>query len=357
MNISKFVRPVIQLCFFLFFILTSISLESFLPIIILTILLGNFFCGWICPFGTIQELFRRIGDGIGIKRRKMPEIHYLRYITLALILIPTLSFLESVVSNDPRMNFNIVLSFQTISTTALIVILFFITLSLFFDRPFCNSFCFMGAKLGLMSIIRPVSINRNDSCVNCKKCDNICPMNVSISKNRKVRSPQCINCFKCLDICPVSNTLSYGLKGKSNKFYSIAFLVVITALIPISLLFSDTYSTLKSSNLDIGKPNSNITIESDQNTKDAIYSDGTYTGIGSGFKGDVNVEITIKDNTITNVKVLYHNDDYNWFIRAEDRIIQNIIETQSTDVDTVSGATYSSRGIIEGAISALESAK
>lgn len=78
-----------------------------------------------------------------------------------------------------------------------------------------------------------------------------------------------------------------------------------------------------------------------------------YTGSARGFKSTIEVEVTVEDENITEVEVTSHRDDRRWFERAYKVIPSAIIEAQSTDVDTVSGATYSSKGIINAVKDAL----
>ncbi len=86
-------------------------------------------------------------------------------------------------------------------------------------------------------------------------------------------------------------------------------------------------------------------------------SDGSYTGIGEGYNNYIVVEITIVDQLITKIEVTDHEDDWKWFIRAYNTISKTIVDVQSTDVDVVSGSTYSSQGIIQGVQDALNSAR
>lgn len=86
------------------------------------------------------------------------------------------------------------------------------------------------------------------------------------------------------------------------------------------------------------------------------YKDGTFIGTGKGFRGTVKVAVTIKNNKITKIKVLSKKDDSAYFNRAKSGVISRIIKKQSTNVDTVSGATYSSNGIISAVRNALKKA-
>ena len=81
--------------------------------------------------------------------------------------------------------------------------------------------------------------------------------------------------------------------------------------------------------------------------------DGTYEGQANGYRGLVKVAVTVKDHKITAIKVLSNSDDAAFFGRASAGVIKSIIEKQSLKVDVVSGATYSSNGIIKAVKNAL----
>lgn len=79
----------------------------------------------------------------------------------------------------------------------------------------------------------------------------------------------------------------------------------------------------------------------------------TTTGTGEGYNGDIVVEVTREGDTITAIEVVDHADTPRIARRAFSNVTESIIETQSTDVDTVAGATYSSEGLIEAVNDAL----
>lgn len=86
------------------------------------------------------------------------------------------------------------------------------------------------------------------------------------------------------------------------------------------------------------------------------YEDGTYTGEAQGFGGPVSMEVVVKDGKIAEINVLSaEKEDGAYFTMAED-IIPAMIEAQSADVDTISGATFSSTGIKDAVAIALEKA-
>ena len=86
------------------------------------------------------------------------------------------------------------------------------------------------------------------------------------------------------------------------------------------------------------------------------YVDGVYYGTGEGFEDDITLAVTIKDQCIQDIQVVASQDDAPFFDRAL-RLLDQMIAEQTTDVDTVSGATYSSIGLIEAVQEAIAEAK
>lgn len=85
------------------------------------------------------------------------------------------------------------------------------------------------------------------------------------------------------------------------------------------------------------------------------YRDGTYYGTGTGFGGQMTVQVDISGGKIVSIQITQHNDGSSYIQKASG-LISNIIASQSTNVDTVSGATYSSVGIIQAVRNALSQA-
>ncbi|SES65629.1 FMN-binding protein [Anaerobranca gottschalkii] len=77
----------------------------------------------------------------------------------------------------------------------------------------------------------------------------------------------------------------------------------------------------------------------------ALVPDGTYKGAGRGFGGDIEVEVTIKDGKLVDIKILSHNETPGISDPAFEKTPKNIIEQQTLEVDTVSGATATCNGI------------
>ena len=111
--------------------------------------------------------------------------------------------------------------------------------------------------------------------------------------------------------------------------------------------------------------NSNTTTDKENNknesdkveSNNSIYKDGVYTGSAAGYNGPITVKVTIKNDIIVNVQVTDTTDSEPFISNAISGIINKILSNQSSNVDTVSGATYSSKGIINAVNSALAQAK
>ena len=85
---------------------------------------------------------------------------------------------------------------------------------------------------------------------------------------------------------------------------------------------------------------------------DSPYADGTYTGEAQGYGGTVAVELTVENGKITDLAITSAEKE-----DTASAVIDSILEQQSTDVDTVSGATFSSNGILHAAEDALRKAE
>jgi uncharacterized protein with FMN-binding domain/cell division protein FtsL len=123
---------------------------------------------------------------------------------------------------------------------------------------------------------------------------------------------------------------------------------------------TETQTTTTTTTTDTAKEQeSEKTTESEKTSEPEIvrtYKDGTFTGTGVGMNGNITVSVTIKDDVITDVSIVSASDDEPYFSDAKS-VINTIISRNSANVDTVSGATWSSGGIIDAVAAALKSAK
>jgi polyferredoxin len=197
---------------------------------LLALLFGPVFCGWVCPFGTVQEWFASIGRKIFKKRRynhfipaKIDRVlRYARYLVLAWVIYMTATTGTLIfAAYDPYFAlFNFWSS--EVAVGGLVVLGLTLVASLFVERPWCKYACPYGAVLGITNLFRVFSIRRSAS--TCKldlACDITCPMNINVSSKSIVRDHQCISCLECTSEarCPVAATVMFstGMKTPAVK--------------------------------------------------------------------------------------------------------------------------------------------
>ncbi len=195
---------------------------------IVALLFGALFCGYICPFGTFQEWIGKIGRRLFPKKYNcfVPQkldnlLRYLRYGVLAMVLYQTAVTAKLLFQSvDP---YYALFNFFTseVALSAYIALGVITVLSLFIERPWCKYFCPYGALLGLFNRFRIFKIRRNkDTCVGCKKCDAVCPMNIEVSTSNMVNDHQCISCHQCTSeiSCPINDTVTISCKKEGGSF-------------------------------------------------------------------------------------------------------------------------------------------
>lgn len=249
-----------------------------LGILLMIILVGKLFCGWLCPVGTVSEWFNKLGVrlGVSIKMNKIVDriLRLGKYVILFLAAYFTMTTSELWCKKicpyfGPVSGFDI----DTVLLLSLISMALVIIGSIFFKKFWCKYFCFLGAlsnifanilvtgpiillyiillsfgvKIPLFWLlliviaatalteslrfkffsISPFKIERGtDTCTNCKVCDTHCPEGIEVSKTDSVTHPDCTLCLDCVKSCPVNNTL----KIKGGKWLPVIVLVVVIAL-------------------------------------------------------------------------------------------------------------------------------
>ena len=311
--------------------------------IIPTIIFGRFFCGFLCSFGAMQDLIYKtsglvIKDRITFSKKTDQILKYLKYLIL-IVLIFVWAFGIETTSVSPWHVFGTYISlsgWSDLSTFITIggwLLLLIIIASLFIERFFCRYLCPLGGIYTVLSRFRLIKIQKpTRQCGKCHYCETKCAMNIDMSAHDVITDGECIDCFMCKDVCPRDNITT-------NPKPALATGVSVLA---IGGLYYG--GNLASSSLGNA-----TTVTQGQ------FSNGTYTGSAQGFRGETSVKVVVKNNSISSIEVTSYQDDEQFFNQAKNTIISNIISSQSTDVDTVSGATYSSNGLINAVKNALSS--
>lgn len=230
----------------------------FIAIVVVSIVFGKAFCGWICPFGLLSESIADFGDKI-IKRifgktLTMPRfldypLRSLKYLLLGFFAYVVLISMDEIalrvfLDNDYNLLSDIKMYyfFANISQFAFIVVSVLFILSIFIRNFWCRYLCPYGALLGFIGLFSPNKITRNDeSCIDCSLCAKVCPSKIKVDKVKTVVSDECISCLHCIDVCPVKETLEMKNKAaglvvskKVTAILIVAIFVLITGIGMIS---------------------------------------------------------------------------------------------------------------------------
>lgn len=204
-------------------------------LILLGVLLGRFICGFLCPFGWLQELLHKIPSK-KLSTKKLKPLTYLKYIILllAVVLLPALA-VNDVGMGDPffckyicpqgvlegaiplsLVNEGIRAALGTLFVQKLFILLAAVALSILFYRPFCKWICPLGAFYALLNKISLLEIKMDEQkCVSCGKCAASCKMDVDVRKTQN--HAECIRCGKCITACPAEALCFHYGFGSSHK--------------------------------------------------------------------------------------------------------------------------------------------
>lgn len=218
-----------------------LALASFL---IIGILLGKSLCGWVCPFGFIQDLISLVKrKKMGISLRTHKNLIYIKYFVLGITLLVSVSFsaaklmgaskryeralgvfaktpftalspAETLFATLPRMlqelsnaTFPGVSTLPPLFWVQLIIMVGVLVFAALVPRSWCKYFCPHGAIMAIMNKFSFLGLRRDPvKCAKgtCRRCVEVCPMNVRILDLpwEKFSDPECIYCLKCVDMCP-----------------------------------------------------------------------------------------------------------------------------------------------------------
>lgn len=175
------------------------TMVLFVGTLLLAVFLNRAFCGWICPLGTLQTVFDRLGRFLGIKKIQVPAhveryLKYLKYAGLVVILFFSWKTASLVYSPyDPWAAYtHIAGGLEELYGEFLIGTIFLLVAligSLWLPNNFCRYFCPMGAFLALVSKLSPTKIYRNSECLSCGACVAVCPVENTLSYKVRNRFP------------------------------------------------------------------------------------------------------------------------------------------------------------------------
>ena len=206
-------------------------------LLIVGALVGRLVCGFLCPFGLVQDLLHKIPLPKKLKIRKLPGERILSYLKYAILLIFVLilpAFAVNIIGQgDPWFCKYICPSGTLMGGVPLVMLgdgfraaagalfdwkvlllIFFLVLSVMYYRPFCRFICPLGAIYGLAN---PISLYRyqilEEKCVHCGACKKACKLGIDPVKTPN--SPECIRCGECVKACPHQAILP-GIKLKKQ---------------------------------------------------------------------------------------------------------------------------------------------
>ncbi|MBC8208443.1 MAG: 4Fe-4S dicluster domain-containing protein [Desulfobulbaceae bacterium] len=87
--------------------------------------------------------------------------------------------------------------------------------------------------LGLRALFRPFQVRREkDLCIDCHKCDRVCPASIQVSSKKVARSPECVGCLECVAVCPKQGCISVGFfQSRSVRPYQLVLAIVTSFLL------------------------------------------------------------------------------------------------------------------------------
>ncbi|MCE5249164.1 4Fe-4S binding protein [bacterium] len=226
--------------------------------VVVTVLLGRVFCGWLCPMGTIFDFSTRLfprkdkKENIPFGKGRFKNIKY--YLIVFLIVGSVFGF-TAVLFFDPLvflfrvMTLNVhpfimlavneilnlirpvamkmgffqlsMLSLKQpafrLGLTSLFMFLAAVGLVAVERRFWCRNLCPLGALLSLLSRFPLWGRRVSDTCINCSKCAQACPMNAIGEDYKGTSSRECIQCERCESVCPVG-AITFGGAGREQRF-------------------------------------------------------------------------------------------------------------------------------------------
>lgn len=325
----------------------------------ITAIMGRFFCGFLCSFGTMGDFFWYIGTKLKLKRPKIGSradrmMKKTKYVLLVIIFLLCWTLGVTILNgtDNPWTVFGMLTRLDgwteggVLLSIGMLLLVLIIAGSLYIERFFCRYLCPLGAVFAIVSKFRLFKIRKpRRDCGSCRACTKRCSMGISLYKSNIVKSAECIDCLNCVEICPRDNVTA-------NPKPAFAAAVAVMSL--AGMYYAGNIAGTASAERQIAAVSASLSTIDSANL--GPYTDGTYAGSADGYRGLTNVSVTVLKGYITGIDVVSTKDDPEFFNPAQATVIPAILRAQSVDVDTVSGATFSSFGIIDAVVNALSSA-
>ena len=177
-------------------------------VFLLTLIFGRFFCGYLCPVGTVQEIaYHAPVPKVTPRQKNMFVLIRAAFFIVFLLMAFLLS--ASLLSWFGIRDF-----FYLLLTAGTVVFIVLLLLSTTFYRPFCRLICPYGVLLSLSSWKSMFKLQRTDACIECKKCEKACPTDEAKRDDGKA---ECYLCGRCTEVCPVAGALMYKRRNADGK--------------------------------------------------------------------------------------------------------------------------------------------
>jgi polyferredoxin len=200
----------------------------------LVIILGAFavsllfrrgFCGWICPLGTVWELFSAAGRRLAGRNVRVPRplditgrvVRYVLTAAIVALLLLVVPVAEAVAFRTlPYMWTADIKTISLILTpTFAVVALFAGVLSAVFGPVWCRYLCPLGGMYSAVAALSPCAVHRDaDACVSCGKCSAACPAFIDVEHAGAVRDTECDGCMECVRACDAEKALEPRAFGR-----------------------------------------------------------------------------------------------------------------------------------------------
>ena len=251
--------PIGGLMAFKYFILTGIvepvhpaGFILFVAILSVSLIMKKGFCGWICPIGSLSQLFwmageRAFGRNFRIKPFTDIWLRSIKYILLGLFIFligiampPNMMALFFVADYYKVVDVRMMKFFTEMTTVTLWVLIALAMLSLLSKNFWCRYLCPYGALLGLLSRLSPFKVRRNEEqCTHCRACTTHCPTLIDVENKTVVKSEECFGCLTCVSRCSAPGaldlTVSVGKKVSVVKGYLFPIILILVLYLVVGI--------------------------------------------------------------------------------------------------------------------------